>query len=72
MRYVDLNNILNDTVESFLLFREIEDWCCDNIPQDKWKFGSQQICVYGVDLPGRIIFIHEKDLSAFKLRFGQI
>lgn len=62
--------IQTDTVESYILFREIEDWCTDNIPRDRWRFQySPTICVHGVDIPGRIIFRCKEDLTAFRLRF---
>jgi hypothetical protein len=70
MKEVNLKPILKDTIESYILFREIEDWCLANVPRDKWHFCSTQICVYGVDLPGRIIFTHEKDITVFRVRFG--
>lgn len=73
MLTMKLDTLLKDTnsVESYILFREIEDWCTNNIPKDRWRFcHSPQICIHGVDLPGRIIFKSEQDLTAFKLRFN--
>ena len=72
MPYIKLDAVLTtDTVESYILFREIEDWCSDNIPGNKWKFQySPTICVQGVDIPGRIIFKSTEDFITFKLRFN--
>jgi hypothetical protein len=73
MLYMKLENIIKDTetVESYILFRTIEDWCMDNVPRDRWRFcHSSHLCVLGVDIPGRIIFKCKEDLAAFKLRFG--
>ena len=54
----------------YILFREIEEWCYANIPKDRWRFDySSTICEHGIDLPGRIIFKSEVDLTAFKLAF---
>lgn len=62
--------IIADTLDSYLLFREIEDWCLENIPRDKWRFCyASPLCVQGVDLPGRIIFRSKDDLHLFNLRF---
>lgn len=72
MSYMKLDSLIKnpDSVESYILFREIEDWCTNNIPKDKWRFcHSPQICVHGVDIPGRIIFKSKQDFAAFKLRF---
>lgn len=60
----------NESVDSYILFREIENWCMNNIPRDKWRFQySPSFSVCGVDIPGRIIFKRKEDLAAFKLHF---
>ena len=69
-----LDALIKDTesLESYKLFREIENWCVDNIPKDKWRFQySPTICVCGVDIPGRIIFKRKEDLEAFLYRFSE-
>jgi hypothetical protein len=54
----------------YILFREIEDWCHEYIPRDKWRFDySSTICVTGVDIPGHIFFWSDEDATAFRLRF---
>lgn len=59
-----------DCVESYILFRQIEDWCLENIPSDRWKFQYSPILnVYGVDIPGGIIFKYKEDLAAFEAAF---
>jgi hypothetical protein len=73
MAYIGLKNIITDgeIPESYTLFRTIEDWCLDNIPNTAWRFDhSCTICIYGVDLPAGIIFNFRKDLIAFKQQFG--
>ena len=72
MAYIRLRNIISssETSESYTLFRTIEDWCIDNIPNTAWRFDySHTMTVYGVDLPIGIMFTFNKDLTAFKLRF---
>lgn len=67
-----LDALIKDTesIDSYILFRKIEDWCSENIPKDRWKFQySPTICAYGVDIPGRIIFKCKEDYAAFKLHF---
>jgi hypothetical protein len=60
-----------ESVEAFILFRHIEDWCRDNIPPSRWRFDySSTICVFGVDCPGRIIFKCSQDMNTFILKFG--
>lgn len=59
-----------DSVDSYKLFRSIEDWCCDNIPAGRWRFDySYTVCVCGVDLPASIYFKIPEDSTAFKLKF---
>jgi hypothetical protein len=73
MRSIKLQDLLSnfDWTESFTMYRDIEDWCLDNIPRERWRFDySSTICVCGVDIPARIFFWVEKDAVAFKLRFG--
>jgi hypothetical protein len=56
--------------EYYIRFREIEEWCFHSIPKDRWRFDySSTICVHGIDIPGRIIFRSNEDLTAFRLRF---
>lgn len=56
--------------EDYMLFRAMEDWCYDNIPRDRWRLDfAHTICVCGVDIPGRIFFWEDEDLTAFRLRF---
>ena len=69
---IRLNDIVGDInrVESFILFRTIEDWCSDNIQNTNWKFDhAHTICLYGVDVPGVIVFKRKEDKVAFKHRF---
>lgn len=70
--YQDLRSIITDysDVNSYILFREIEDWCLDNIDGTKWRLDySTFLNVYGVDIPIGIQFKEDKDFTAFKLRF---
>lgn len=54
----------------YILFRTIEDWCMNNLNRAQWRFDySSTISVCGIDIPGRIIFCVEEDLTAFKLQF---
>ncbi len=67
---IRLQDLIKDleSVESYILFRKIEDWCLDNLPRDSWRFSySQSLCVAGVDIPGRILFKSDADLTAFML-----
>lgn len=69
---IRLQDLIQDSeaVESYTLFREIEDWCCDNLPRDSWRFSySPSLCVVGVDIPGCILFKNNKDATYFKLVF---
>lgn len=69
---IKLQDLIQDseTAESYTLFREIEDWCCDNLPRDSWRFSySPSICVVGCDLPGRILFKNNEAATHFKLVF---
>jgi len=73
MPAVNLKNIADDlnTVDAYLLFRAAGSWCNANIQKERWRFDyASALCVYGVDLPGRIIFWHSTDCVAFKLKFG--
>jgi len=73
MVYQDLQNIINDhsDVKSYILFRDMEEWCFENLPNEHWKLDySSPICVYGVDIPSRIIFKDSHDMVAFRLRFN--
>ena len=55
----------------YTLFRSIEDWCLANVDRVKWRFDySSTITASGVDIPGRIIFWLQEDVTAFKLKFG--
>jgi len=56
--------------EDYKLFRTIEDWCLDNLDKTRWRFDySSTTSVCGIDVPGRIIFGREEDVTAFRLRF---
>lgn len=73
MANIRLQNVIGniDVVESYMLFRTIEDWCHDNVADGNWQFDyTYTICAYGVDIAGGIIFRHEEDTKAFKLKFG--
>lgn len=68
MKTIKLHDILPDleTVESYLTYQQIRDWCEENIPQNKWKFEyATQINAYGVDIPDRIFFWVDADADAF-------
>lgn len=55
--------------EDYILFRTIEDWCHDRLGT-RWRFDYRvKLCVCGIDIPGRIIFVNKEDITAFKLRF---
>jgi hypothetical protein len=72
MVVVRLEDILRnlESIESYILFRKIEDWCCDNLPRGQWRFSySPALCVAGVDIPGRILFKSQHDATIFKLVF---
>lgn len=63
-------DVLRNDTNAFHIYRLVEDWCFENIPNDRWRFDySSTICVRGVDIPGRIIFRHTEDATAFRLRF---
>jgi len=71
---IRLDEIIKDpeSVEAYILFRNIEDWCNANIPITRFRFDySATICVYGVDIPGRIIFKSDEDANVFRLMFGR-
>lgn len=72
MLYQNLNAIINDysDVKSYILFRDMEEWCYENLPTGNWKLDwSVPVTAYGVDIPSRIIFKEDSDVTAFKLRF---
>lgn len=57
--------------EDYILFRTIEDWCLSNVDRTRWRFDySSTVCVCGVDIPSRIIFWLDEDVTAFKLKFN--
>ena len=67
---INLQNIVEDTVQGYILFRKIEDWCLDNLDKMRWRFSySPSTCVYGIDIPGRIFFDRKEDLEVFELTF---
>jgi hypothetical protein len=69
---IKLQDLIQDSeaVESYILFRKIEDWCCDNLPRDSWRFSySPSTSVIGVDIPGRILFKNNEAATHFKLVF---
>ena len=71
MQHLNLKEIINDhsDVNSYILFREMEDWCCENLTD--WRLDySTAMCVYGVDIPSKIIFKRIADVTAFKSRFA--
>jgi hypothetical protein len=75
MRYVQLRDVIDnhEEVDSFIRFREIEEWCKDNIDRTRWRFDfASTICVYGIDIPGRIFFWSVEDANTFRNRFVQI
>lgn len=68
--YYKLRDIIGDidSVESYKYFRNIEDWCTDNLSNNKWKFDySSTISVYGVDIPIGIEFNDIQDVIAFNV-----
>jgi hypothetical protein len=72
MQDINLREIIqeSDSPSSYLLFRTIEDWCCDNLDKTKWRFdNSIRMCVCGIDVPGRIIFKRSEDATIFLYRF---
>lgn len=73
MKTIKLHDILPDldTVESYLTYKEIGNWCQEHIPHNKWKFEyATNINAYGVDIPDRIFFWSNEDAAAFILRYG--
>lgn len=67
-----LEEILPDleTVDSFLTFRTIEDWCYSNIPKEKWRFdNASRISAFGVDIPGKIIFYVDDYYWMFRYQY---
>jgi hypothetical protein len=75
MTVVKLIDILPDleTVDSFLTFRYIEDWCHQNLSKDAWRFDySTTISAAGVDIPGRIFFWSDDDATAFRRQYRVI
>lgn len=62
-----------ESVDSYITFRYIEDWCHANIPRDGWRFDySHTICAHGVDIPGRIFFWKDEDATAFRMQYRVI
>jgi len=75
MAFIGLRKLIEDyeSVESFILFRNIEDWCLDNIPRHRWRFDySHTMCVCGIDLPGRIFFWSREDAYRFVERYNLV
>lgn len=79
MRVVHIKDVFDERfnerdcehAEDYALFREIEDWCYDNLPKGRWRLDfAHTVCVCGIDIPGRIFFWVDDDFTAFKLRFG--
>lgn len=73
MQCVQLRDIIDnhDDVASFIRFREIEEWCKDNLYQTRWRFDfASTICVYGVDIPSRIFFWSQEDANIFRSNFS--
>lgn len=69
----NLSAVIKDhtVVESYILFREMEEWCYENLPIDRWRLDwSSTATVYGVDIPTVISFTKDSDLTAFKMRFS--
>lgn len=67
-----LKDILPDEndVNSFVTFRNIEDWCISNLSKERWRFDySTRINAYGVDVPARILFTSSVDATMFTLTF---
>jgi len=72
MKKYSFKDILGDcnTVDAFILYRRMEEWCENNVPHTKWKLdNSSTMDVYGVDIPWRIMFNNDADSSAFFLTF---
>jgi hypothetical protein len=72
MAFIRLQELIEDyeLTESYILFRNIEDWCLDNIPRHRWRFDySHTLCVCGIDLPGRIFFWSEEDEYMFRQKY---
>ena len=62
----------HDSVDAYRFFQEIECWCSDNLSHSSAKFDySSTICVYGVDIPGKIIFNNKESLEKFNLIFNR-
>ena len=75
MKSVRLLDILPnlESVNSYLTYRYIEDWCHDNIKKGRWKFDhSSTICAHGVDIPGYIFFWSDEDAEMFRMQYRVI
>lgn len=73
--YIRLENVLGDMniLESYILFRTIEDWCYNNVIDGNWHFDYKRtICAYGVDIAGGIEFNRRNDSIAFINKFRNI
>ena len=73
MPAVDIKQVISDPElrDSLVLYRTMEHWCRDNVYQDRWRLDwSGTVCVYGVDLPRRIIFDRLEDLGLFNREFN--
>jgi len=69
---INLKDIIPDqeSVDGYLTFRYIEDWCSDHFDKTKWRFDySTTLCVCGIDIPGRIFFWNEEDASVFRQNY---
>ena len=75
MKSFKLEDILPDleSVDAYLTYRFIEEWCHQHIQRDRWRFDySSTICAHGVDIPGRIFFWSDEDATAFRLNYRVI
>jgi hypothetical protein len=62
-----------ETVDAYLTYRYIEEWCHTNLSKERWRFDySSTICAHGVDIPGRIFFWKDEDAVAFRLQYRVI
>lgn len=69
--YYRLKSLLgSDTsISAYKHYRLIEDWCADNLTQDRYQFDySFTICIAGVDIPGGITLYYLEDIVEFNLR----
>jgi len=75
MKSFKLEDILPnlETVDAYLTYRHIEEWCHQNLQGSRWRFDySSTICAHGVDIPGRIFFWSDEDATAFRLNYHVI